>query len=104
MLITLSPQVRYDTLTMSVDGDVLTINGEDYDFSPLTEGAELPADAVDSPFVVGVVTRVSGELRVTVILPITETATPEQANPQPVSITSGGVPLPAAPQLEVSDD
>lgn len=104
MIINLSPQVRYDTLTMSVDGDVLTINGEQYDFGPLPEGAELPGDAVDSPFVAGVVTRVAGELHLTVILPIGDNATEDQTSPKPVSITSGEVPLPAAPKLEVSND
>ena len=37
--INLSPQVRLNTLTLSKQGETLVINGENYDFSQLTEGA-----------------------------------------------------------------
>jgi len=53
MNINLSPQRRDDTLTITKNGDVLTINGTDYDFTQLPDGGTLPAEAVDCEFVIG---------------------------------------------------
>ena len=39
MQITLTPQRRDDTLTLTRSGDVLTINGEAFDFAAIPEGA-----------------------------------------------------------------
>lgn len=69
MLIKLSPQRRDDTLTLSKRNDVLTINGERFDFRAVPEGAVLPASAIDCDFVVGDVTRLNGELIISLLLP-----------------------------------
>lgn len=69
MIINLSPQRRDDRLTLSKKGDVLTINGEAFDFSAVPDGATLPASAVNSPFIAGDVTRVGGTLTVSLLLP-----------------------------------
>ncbi|PRC05092.1 hypothetical protein CQ006_12285, partial [Pseudomonas cedrina] len=47
MIIKLIPQRRDDELVVSKRGDVLTINGESFDFRELPEGAALPSSAVD---------------------------------------------------------
>ena len=60
MLISFAPQRRDDTLTLVKVGDVLTINGEDFNFSGLTDGASLPSDAVDCDWIVGDVARIDG--------------------------------------------
>lgn len=83
MHINLSPQVRPDTLTVTKAGEVLTINGTEYDFSVLPDGGTLPVrwvdgedgqlvfvDAVGCPSIKQDVTRIGGELHVTLILPI----------------------------------
>lgn len=46
MKITLIPQRRDDTLMLYKSGDILTVNGEDYDFSGVAEGAGLARDTV----------------------------------------------------------
>ena len=69
MIIKLQPQRSEETLTVSKRSDVLTINGERFDFRELPEGAVLPASAVESDFVVGDVSRVDGDLVITLLLP-----------------------------------
>ena len=69
MIIKLSPQRRDETLVISKKGDVLTINGEDYDFTLVPEGATLPAAAIQSPFIAGDVVRTGGTLIVPLVLP-----------------------------------
>lgn len=69
MKITLSPQLRGDTLAVSKYGDVLTINGVAFDFSALPDGATIPAGEVPCEWIVGPVERVDGDLDLTLILP-----------------------------------
>jgi len=45
MHITLIPQRRATPLTVTRNGDILTLNGETFDFSPLPDGATLPREA-----------------------------------------------------------
>ena len=77
MQIQLSPQRRNDTLTVSKQGDTLTINGIAYDFSAVTEGATLPASATDCEFITGNIERIAGMLHLTLLLP--HGADPSQA-------------------------
>lgn len=67
MKINLSP-VRSDESQPSVtkSGDIITVNGEAFDFSDVTEGATLPADAIVSDWIVGDVTRLNGTLELTI--------------------------------------
>lgn len=89
MIITLAPQRLDVTLTVLVAGDALTINGEVFDFTPLPEGATLPADAVDSIYIVGPVERISGEITLTLLLPYA--ATPNHVEtPAPIHVTGDG--------------
>ena len=74
MRIKLSPQVRDGSLVVSVNGDVLTINGVQYDFSPMGEGDVLPASAIDDEKITGDIKRVNGQIELTIILPITHDA------------------------------
>ena len=70
MRIALSPQLREEAMpTVFKQGDKLTIDGVEYDFSPLGEGAVLPMGAVDCEWVTGSVTRAEGEIELTLILP-----------------------------------
>ncbi|MBA1296918.1 hypothetical protein G7025_26620 [Pseudomonas lurida] len=69
MIIKLQPQRSDETLVVSKRSDVLTINGERFDFRELPEGAVLPSSAVECDFVVGDITRQNGELIVTLLLP-----------------------------------
>ena len=69
MKITLSPQRREDTLEVIKSGDILTINGTDYDFSVIPEGATLPQGAVDCEWLASDVERIDGTLHLTLLLP-----------------------------------
>ena len=84
MKIKLSPQRRDDTLTVTKQGDVLTINGTAYDFTDLPDGGTLPADAVDCEYVIGSVDRVNGELELTLLLPHGANASEAARFPEPI--------------------
>lgn len=81
MLITFTPMRRDDRLTLHRTGDVLTLNGDSYDFSPLPEGAVLPRDAVDCDWLASDVTRKDGHLHLRLILPHGADAPPETRFP-----------------------
>lgn len=88
--INLSPQVRAGTLTVSKSGDALIVNGETFDFSQLTEGSTLPADAIDCEYFVGEAKRENGDIELTLLLPIGANATEAQRFPDPITVTSDG--------------
>jgi hypothetical protein len=69
MIIHLSPQRSDAPLSVSRDGDVLTIGAEAFDFGPLPDGATLPREAVNCPWLASDVQRIDGELHLTLILP-----------------------------------
>jgi hypothetical protein len=95
MRITFSPVRRELALRLHRVGDVLTLNGEIFDFSPLPEGALLPAEAIDSEWFIGPVERIDGELHLRLILPHGSRAPGETRFPAPVTVTADGpVPLP----------
>ncbi|WP_323151451.1 hypothetical protein [Pseudomonas glycinae] len=105
MIINLSPQRREDVLSIIKSGDVLTINGEVFDLSPIQEGDTLPASAISSPWFLNKVERNGGELELTLIFPNPRNFSQEQAFPVPlVNIPDGVVqlpqPLPDAPEQE----
>ena len=91
MKITLSPQRRDDTLEVIKAGDTLTINGVDYDFSVVPEGATLPQDAVDCTWLASDVERVDGVLHLTLILPHGEYASYAARFPAPFVDPADGV-------------
>lgn len=84
MKINLSPQRRDDTLTVTKQGDVFTINGVKYDFNPLPDGGTLPKEAVGCEWIVSNVNRVNGELEFTLILPNGANASEAARFPQPI--------------------
>jgi len=77
-------------------GDVLTINGENFDLSRVGEGDTLPASAISSHWFAGDVERVNGELILTLLLPNPWNYSPEQAFPVPLdNVPDGPVIFPA---------
>lgn len=88
--INLSPQVRLNTLTLSKQGETLVINGENYDFSQLTEGATLPRDAINCDYIVSDVARVNGDIELTILLPIAANASEAARFPEPISVSADG--------------
>lgn len=101
MQIKLSPQRLNETLTVSRAGDVLTLNGVEFDFGPLPDGATLPADAIVSDWIVGDVSRIDGELHLTLRLPHGQNPSRAVAFPEPVTVTEDGpIALPFDPVPE----
>jgi len=90
MQITFTPQ-RHDTpLTLHRQGDVLIVDGIDYDFGPVPEGGLLPREAVDCPRLASDVARLGGVLHLTLILPHGADAPPETLFPAPLALTADG--------------
>ncbi len=88
-------------LTIYKQGDSLTINGLTLDFSPLPDGATLPAEATRCPWVIGPVQRVDGQLEVVLQLPIPIDAGQEARFPRDIESPADGLvvlPIPAAEQ------
>lgn len=105
MHITLSPQRRDDTLTATLIGDVLTLNGQAFDFGPLPEGATLPAEAIDSDWIAGPVSRIDGELHLTLRLPHGPNPSRAVAFPEPIHVSEDGpIALPFDPEPEVIEE
>lgn len=111
MQLTLSPVRMDEQLTLDRDGDTLYVNGEAFDFSPLAEGATLPQGAVLSDWFPGEVSRIDGELHLTIRIPHGANAPHATRFPEPMTITRNGpvaLPIynlqPALPLTEVSAD
>ena len=108
MRINLSPQRRDDTLEVIKTGDVLTVNGEDFDFSPIGDGDTLPASAITSEWFFDKVDRIDGKLVLTLILPNPFNYSHEQAFPVPLENVPDGLvvfpgPLPES-ELEMAPE
>lgn len=84
MKITLSPQRRDDNLTVIKQGDTLTINGADYDFSVIPDGATLPKGATNCPWISSDVERIDGVLHLSLILPYGRGASDAAKFPEPI--------------------
>ena len=91
MIINLSPQRRDDTLTVSKQGDILTINNVVYDFSVIPDGATLPASAVDCEYITGDIERIAGVLHLALLLPTGINATHAANFPQPIVNPADGL-------------
>ncbi|CAH0317456.1 hypothetical protein SRABI89_05115 [Pseudomonas koreensis] len=96
MKIYLIPQRRDDTLEVIKNGDVLTVNGEVFDLSPIGEGDTLPAGAIKSIWFWDKIERIDGELILTLLFPNPWNYSQEQAFPVPlVDVPDGPVIFPA---------
>lgn len=96
MQISFSPFRSDSALTLSRQGDVLTIDGADLDFGPLPEGAVLPREAVSCDWLASEVSRIGGVIHLTLLLPhgpIPWPAPPESrvvTHPEPILVTADG--------------
>lgn len=95
MRLTFSPVRMDQTLTASVAGDVLTLNGVALDFGPLPAGGLLPRAAIGSAWIAGDVVRdMAGALTVPLILPHGAGAPMQTLWPAPIDAGDGLVALP----------
>lgn len=86
MKIKLFPSLIDWPLQASVDGDVITINGDKIDLSVIPDGYRLPASAVGNKFFLegsnDYVERVDGELEFTLRLPVHYDSAEDVRNPK----------------------
>jgi len=103
MLIKLFPVRGDDTLEVFKVGDILIINGEEFDFSPIGDGDTLPALAISSTWFLDKVERINGELVLTILLPLPWNYSQEQAFPAPLENVPDGLVVFPAPLPETDD-
>ncbi|MDT9673833.1 hypothetical protein F6R97_04080 [Pseudomonas sp. JV414] len=101
---------RYDNEPFELikKGDSLFINGEQFDFFPMPEGATLPGTAVQSKwFSLGQITKEENVIKLSLLYPVPANYSPEQATPQLLTnVADGPVALPqalVAPEEEVEE-
>lgn len=113
MNINLSPGRSDETLTVSKNGNTLTLNGEKFDFSRMKDGDTLPLEAITSRWFAGQVEMVGESLEVTLRLPLPVNYSAEQAFPAPLLNVPDGVvvlpqpliqPEPPAEVVEIKDN
>ena len=94
MIIKLSPYAPLpgsdERLSLSRDGDVLIVNGQAFDFTPLSEGGELPAEAIGSEWFAGPVLRRAGQLELILRFPLADDASAAARFPEPLMIEADG--------------
>ena len=91
MHIKFSPQRSDAKLKVSKIGETLKINSRTFDFSIIPEGGILPAEGVDSKFVVGDVRREAGQLMLTLLLPYGPGAPSHVCFPEPLINPDDGI-------------
>lgn len=105
MKLTFIPMRREDRLVLHRRGDVLTVNGEDFDFTPLPEGATLPREAIQCQWFAGRVERIGGVLHIALVLPHGPQAPESTRFPEPLVFDGdGAIPLPSWSRPEESVD
>lgn len=90
MKISFSPSRKDETLSIIKSGEKLNVNNREFDFSPLKEGGTLPCAALDSDWFVGNITRVNGEIQLTIVIPHGPNPPNHLAFPNPVHVTQDG--------------
>lgn len=90
MLIKFSPFSSDERLIVDREGDVLYVNGEVFDFTPLEEGSTLPAEAIDSKWFFGEVIRDNGLLTITLRLPFGPNAPESTRFPEDILVSEDG--------------
>lgn len=84
MRVSFSPQRRDGILAVSKLGDILTVNGEAFDFSLVPDGATVPAGEVPCEWIVGPIERIEGDLQLTLLLPHSPKPSAAVAHPAPL--------------------
>ncbi|HHQ2708749.1 TPA: hypothetical protein ACSPNY_000545 [Pseudomonas aeruginosa] len=94
MIIKLSPYAPLpgadEHLSLSRAGDVLTVNGQPFDFTPLPDGGELPAEAIGSEWFAGSAVRRGDRLELILRFPLAADASGAARFPEPLLIEADG--------------
>ncbi|HCF9826579.1 TPA: hypothetical protein ACVGJ5_007100 [Pseudomonas aeruginosa] len=94
MIIKLSPYAPLpgsnERLVLARVGDVLTVNGQSFDFTPLPDAGELPAEAIGSEWFAGPVVRREGRLEFSLRFPLADDASATARFPEPLLVEADG--------------
>lgn len=110
MIINLSPTPSDEEApVVVVTGQVITVNGEDFDFGIVPAGYTLPRGSVDSPWFENseVIRDHDGNLIVTMRFPYPEGAGEDMRFPTPINVTEDGpldLPTYTPPEVPVYED
>lgn len=105
MRIVLCPQRHDDLLHVAKAGDILTINGDAFDFTGLPDGATIDAEMVPCAWIIGTVARIDGALHLTLLLP--HGPNPSEAVAFPAALIDppdGPLDLPRDPEPELQEE
>ena len=95
MRLTFAPMRSDTVLTLHRAGDILSMNDTAFDFSEVSEDTPLLREDIDCDWLASDVTRVDGELQLTLVLPHGGNAPPETLFPTPLDLFEDGIiPLP----------
>ena len=97
MKIKFTPVRMGEQLTASVvDADKIILNGEELDFTPLFDGETIESSDVGNKWVSGTVSRIDGELHITLVVPHGPNAPYETRFPSTeyMTVESGAVDVP----------
>jgi len=100
MIIKLSPVFSDEpAISVHVSGDVVMVNGESFDFSPIPAGYALPLEAIGSQLFHGPAVRdLEGNLTITLLFPHPEYADEASRFPADIRVQNDGdVTLPFTP-------
>ncbi len=96
MKITFSPILWDEALSLTKQGEILTINGNALDFSGVLEGQPQDSAAFETSWITGEVSRVGGIIHLTLRLPHGHDASAALRYPEPIKVVSDGpVELPS---------
>lgn len=104
MKISLIPQRRDSALELRRCGDLLTLNGEDFDLSAIPDKATLPRAAVDCAWLASDIARIDGVLQLALFLPHGPEAPAQTLFPAPLSLTVDGPVVLPPYQIEERQD
>lgn len=112
MKIKLIPIRSDKKLIAFISGEIIILNGETFDLSPLQEGAVISSESISTQWIIGDVSRLAGEIHLTLLLPHGPAAPYETRFPtaftEALTVSDGLVPLPPydseleQPELEVT--
>lgn len=85
------------------DGDAISINYELFDFSNVGEGDTLPGSSAHGGWFLGDISRLNGELTLTLLMPIPINYSQAQAFPAPLLGVKDGVIQFPAPNMEAGE-
>lgn len=96
------PPQEFTPLSVTKSGDILTINGEVFNFTSLPDGADVPAGEVPCEWIFGPVQRVAGELHLTLRFPLASSTEPWATWPLVLeAVPDGAVDLPTTTTVSV---